>query len=1682
MKKILFILAVSFIANFLFAQSWDNLRPQNEEKKELRFQDFQKEFYDQWKDKDVKAGYYYENGIKKKAYGWKQFKRWEYFWEKRINQQTGKFPTSKDYDIAKEQYVRALNERNTANRSSSGNWKSLGPESSRGGYQGVGRINQIAFHPTNSKTFWVTTPGGGLWVTKNSGSTWKVLTDDIDNLATSAIAIPSDYSSSKTIYLGSGERDSWRHDNGIGLLKSTDAGETWKKTGLKFNVEDGIVVNKILIHPDHNSILYAATTNGIYKSNNSAKNWSKIYSKKYISDIEFKPGDPSVIYASNKYWGEIYKLTSNGTNVTKIYDEYSFGGKRVELAISPSKPNDIYALVSNGDGGLYEIAKSTDSGVSFSALYKAGAPPSKSKPNILSGKVDGDEEGGQGWFDLSLIVDPSDPKIMYCGGVNTWKSTDGGKSWKLNNFWTGYYCSSCEIVHADKHSLAFNSNTLYECNDGGLYKTTNGKDWTNISNGIVNSQMYKLGVSQMDSKDVITGLQDNGSKNYSDGEWKTISGGDGMECLIDYKNNDIQYSETQSGTDLYRTTNHWYSKQNIEPDDSEGAWVTPFIIDPKNHNTLYAGYQHIYKSTNKGDTWKIIFEQNSSDKFRCLAISPSDTKVIYASEPKTLWKTTNGGTNWSKISNSLPDENITSIAVKYDDPKTVWITFGGFDKYVVYQTTNGGSTWKNISKGLPYIPANSIVQNKQNTTTSELYVGTDFGVYLKLGNSNWQLFNTGLPKVVVEELDIFYSSNHSRSKLRAATYGRGLWESDLHSIADTPVADFSADNTTINKGETVNFSDLSLNTPTSWSWEFEGGSPATSTDQNPSVVYNDAGVFKVKLTVSNSLGSNTETKEGYITVSCGKLEYSSANAVSLEGTYSDLGTDGDAIITDNFDDANSEPVDIGFDFEFNCISFNQFVLNTNGFIKLGNKAPSKTSIFFSQADNSSNGIFNSDETNIISAFNHDLQGGANAEYRIYTSGASPNKICTIQFKGLKEKTTSPAIQYDEIEFQIKLYESSNVIEFVYGDWTESNNSSSYKTSAVGLKGASYEDDQIIVVSKNSRGNWGNVKFSNKNYSYNIPPFNFGNPPDRPKPDKGRTLRFLSELKEDLYVKEIYSFGENSIYHGNPQEVSAVIINNGKEDVNNIEVELEITLSNEYKDTLVIPTLIAGDTAIVTFEGINLTNIGRNDIRINLPDDDFVGNNTKKIVQQTTNYIINYSSDETPTSGWGYNYPYEGIFAVKYFISGKAKIEKVNVHIFNYSENVGQEVYAVLMDGNGTIVAQSESYTLQNYDLGKYFSFSIADSPTFDDETVIAGLVATKSNSGSAYYPMSVQNESPSRLDAYFNSSINGGTLWEKTSDFEHRYMVGITTIPSEAIPGTANANNEYLCNGEKTYVQLLNYNGDIQWEQSEDGNSDWKKVTGGNGAHLAIYNTPSLENDIYYRAKVSFGNSTKYSNIVHIFVYPDYSFNEEFTICKGESFTFPDASVEENIDNTIQHTSKLKTIFGCDSIINTTILVDKLDLSITVIENDTTLVANANDVIYQWINCDDNTAINGENNKSFTPFNTGNFGVIIADDICKDTSECVYIIGTSIDDSYNSDIKIYPNPTNNNFIVDFSSTNANITSISIVDVSGKKLGIYAKNLTDKTIKIDVENINIGLYFVKIKIYDKTIYKKLIIER
>jgi hypothetical protein len=738
--------------NHVSAQTWakTNETPAN-------YFSIRKQFEDYWKDK-----------VPEKGSGYKTYQRWLWHWKDRVELPEGNFPDARAVQAAWNTYAQAQPQ-----LASPANWTSLGPNNSASGYNGVGRINCIAFSPTSTTTFWVGTPAGGLWKTTNSGASWTTNTDNLAALGVSAIVI--DPTNSNIMYLGTGDADG-QDAQSIGVLKSTNGGTSWSSTGLTWVAGNYKYIRQMAIHPSSTSTLLAATNDGLYRTTNGGTSWTKVVSGDFY-DVKFKPGTPATIYAATE--NKLYRSTDTGASWS-VSSTIS-GSSRLAISVSGANSSLVAAVSSSGTGAFNGLYSSTNSGVSYTLK--------SSTPNILNSSPTGSGTSGQGWYDLCISISPSNANTIYVGAVNLWKSTNGGTSWTLVTHWRGSDApSGVPVVHADKHCLAWqNSTTLFKGCDGGIYKTSNGgTSWTDLSNTLVISQMYRLGVSQSDNK-IICGLQDNGTKLRSTaGVWTDNIGGDGMECAIHPTNSNIMYGEYQNGQ-IHRSTNGGSSWTDIQDNISgqpDGAWVTPFMIDPNNSTTIYAGFNEVYKSINQGSAWTAISSNLSpGSKITGIAVAPSSSNTIYIyNQDNSVFRTTNGGSTWTNVTGSLPvsSANLTYITVSPSNSSLVYVTLGNYASgKKVYKSTNGGSTWTNISGTLPNLPANCI--NAQSSNEG-LYVGMDVGIYYRdAGMSDWQLFNTGLPNVPVMELEI----RNSTGKIRAATFGRGLWESNANTTSNT---------------------------------------------------------------------------------------------------------------------------------------------------------------------------------------------------------------------------------------------------------------------------------------------------------------------------------------------------------------------------------------------------------------------------------------------------------------------------------------------------------------------------------------------------------------------------------------------------------------------------------------------------------------------------------------------------------------------------------------------------------------------------------------------------------------------------------------------------------------------------------------------------------------------------------
>ncbi|NQX85048.1 MAG: T9SS type A sorting domain-containing protein [Flavobacteriaceae bacterium] len=733
---------------------------------------------------------YFENVGTERGTGYKPYKRWEYQALRNMDEE-GRLKSPDFLYNELERYNNYLNQNTNGQRAvQQGSWQDLGPvywNATSGWNPGVGRVTAFAVESGNSNHIIIGAQTGGVWRTVDGGANWTVLTDGMANLSVYAVAMnPND----PTEYF-------WGSNGGV-IFKSTDSGATWNILG---DVGYGNV-NKIVIDPTDTTKMYCTGGGGIFKSTDSGANWTQIHAQATIGyDVEFKPGDTNVIYATGD---KFFKSTDGGQTFSVATNSAPFSSGSKMMAVSADNPNVIYVLEASGSifGGFY---KSTDSGESFVKLDHGSN-------NYFGYSSSADDTLGQAPRDMDIIANPSDVNEVHIAGVLTWKSTNGGESFNITSQWTknGALNEDIGYCHADVDIMEYVGDKIYVGSDGGLFvantpATVNSTYYTDLTTGLSIRQFYKLGISQSNPVIVSGGSQDNGTSVLkANGDWRDWLGADGMETFIDKNDNSILYGTTQYGA-LYKSVNGGNSYSGLaEPDGKSGNWVTPFEQDPIAANTIYVGYDEVYKSTNGGASW-VSISQNFGDNLDEMEIAPSDSNVIFAySYYEGFFKTSDGGaTNWTSVTGY--SGIITDIAIHPTNPDKIAISTTASGK--VYVSNNGGSTWTSYLYNLPNFSARALAWD--NNGNDGLYVGMNYGVYYTDNTmTTWEPFSVNLPNVEISELEI----NNVTDEIYAATYGRGLWKSAVYNPT-LSITDLELSEVTMHPNPATDKINISFKTP-----------------------------------------------------------------------------------------------------------------------------------------------------------------------------------------------------------------------------------------------------------------------------------------------------------------------------------------------------------------------------------------------------------------------------------------------------------------------------------------------------------------------------------------------------------------------------------------------------------------------------------------------------------------------------------------------------------------------------------------------------------------------------------------------------------------------------------------------------------------------------------------------------
>jgi len=689
-----------------------------------------------------------------------------------------------------------------------------------------GRVTAIDVVTDQPEIIYAGSASGGLWKSESGGIDWEPIFDDQKSMSIGAIAIQQN--NPDVIYVGTGEGNPRNSLNGgYGLYKSMDAGKTWTLLGL----EKTRNIHRIKIDPQNPDVVYVASIGspwgehperGVYKTTDGGKSWKKIL---YVND---KTGAAEMVMDANnpnkliismwqhkrspyffKSGGEgsgLYMTVDGGENWTVLNKEEDSGlpkGElgRIGLAIAPSNPKRVYALVESKKNALY---RSDDGGYKWEKINSNG------------GQI-----GNRPFYYSEIYVDPINDNRLYTVFTYINVSDDGGRT--FNQLMPAYNTS--EGVHPDHHAWYIhpeNPNFIIDGNDGGLnISHDRGKTWRFVEN-LPLAQFYHINVDNDYPYNVYGGMQDNGSwagpayvwkaQGIRNSYWQELAFGDGFDVIPDPDNARYGFAQSQQGFVVRydKETGHQRIVRPTHPDPDMRVrfnWNAAIAIDPFDNNSYYFGSQFVHKSTNKGSSWEIIspdLTTNDPEKQKqeqsggltidatgaennttivAIAPSPLEKEVIWVgSDDGLIHVTKDGGENWQNVSEGIkgfPAESwvaqITASSHKKGEAFAVVNNYRNFDfKPYLFHTDDYGKSWENLTANdQVWTYTLSFVQDPEEPNL--MFLGSDGGLYFSIdAGKNWTQWTNDYPKVSTRDL-VIHPREHD---LVIGTFGRAAYIMD----------------------------------------------------------------------------------------------------------------------------------------------------------------------------------------------------------------------------------------------------------------------------------------------------------------------------------------------------------------------------------------------------------------------------------------------------------------------------------------------------------------------------------------------------------------------------------------------------------------------------------------------------------------------------------------------------------------------------------------------------------------------------------------------------------------------------------------------------------------------------------------------------------------------------------------
>ncbi len=687
--------------------------------------------------------------------------------------------------------------------SNTGAWGFIGPFNTNYGsnaqnFRGLGRVDRIAFHPTDPNILYVGTPAGGLWRTTNNGTNWTLLTKYLPSPGISGIVVSS--SNPNIIYILTGDGDSNLGGGlvnlmgyvrrSVGVLRSTDGGNTWVQMGALPGSNAQTVGYKLVQNPTNASILMAATNNGLYRTTDGGVNWTQVRNGRFW-DVVFRHNSNTTVYATGDGGDRFIRSTNGGVTWSSVvtYSPTSVAPSstgRGQISVGVSATAVVYVLWGGvpSDGNFRGLFKSVDAGVTFTRQATT--------PNILGGDDDGGDDRDQSSYDLGIAVRPTNSTNITTAGLTLWGSTNSGVTMvKRTSFRES---GSFPYIHPDVHDVKYHptSGWLYAASDGGMFRSDdNGATWDDISPGITTTQYYRASGFEGNSSLILGGAQDNGVllRTGNTSTYRFVLCCDGFDAI--FRPDDATRGYTSMNTGVFRFNSLNGGASDISP-SVNGKWFSNLATHPSNGAILYVGADSFHRSVDGGNNYE---RQSNINVGWALTSCPSNVNRLYGAGGNSPWagsgnirRSDDQGDSWTTINGTTfapTNQKVTSIGVRPNNSATVWATIGGFSAAnKVFRTTNGSSnppTWTNVTGSLPNVPINCVAV----TSNNDAYIGTDIGVYYRSATmSDWIPFFNFLPRVPVTSLIL----NETAGVIKAVTFGQGIWESAVYSTCPSSVA------------------------------------------------------------------------------------------------------------------------------------------------------------------------------------------------------------------------------------------------------------------------------------------------------------------------------------------------------------------------------------------------------------------------------------------------------------------------------------------------------------------------------------------------------------------------------------------------------------------------------------------------------------------------------------------------------------------------------------------------------------------------------------------------------------------------------------------------------------------------------------------------------------------------------